>query len=1847
MRKLLLCLFLPFAVFTATAQCVTNVNFNTWSQAGNPGNGNWSVQGGGTQIYQSVNGNPTFFISPFDMMNVHVTGNFRTTDNDNDWMGFVFSFLKPLGASDSFDMWLFDWKKEQQDGAGSGKSLDRVNGYIPPANYTPQFWNHTNSPEFTVIQNDFGGPGWVQGFNHAFEMYLTYNRVRIIIDGVPTFDWSDCFKPGRFGFYNYSQSDCIYSNFQYELYADFAYPPQVCRGASAAFNFTNSCVNVLGQYQSMTWNFGDGTPPLVINSPTLSNVNTTHTYATAGVYTATLTVLDNNGCSTTTSHTVDVRNPIVPNPTLSPPLCNGGSNGNISLAPTGGFGNYTYQWSNATSQAILVGATAGTYAVTVTDGICNTTAQYTLSQPTALTATTSHTDAPCGSNGTATITVSGGTPPYSGVNWAGTATTSGTATSMPAGTWIADFHDANGCSALLQYTETITQLPCGYTLSASATNVSCFGGSNGTATVSVGGPGPFTYSWSPGGGNSATITNRAAGSYTYNVTDQSNGQTFTGSVNITQPGAAMVAQVTTVAISCAGANNGQAFASVPSGGVSPYNYSWSGGQPNSASVSNLGPGNICVTVSDSRSCTATACASISAVPSLTATITTVMDSCYHSGKGSATVHTSGGNPPYTFAWNNLYTDTANRNLSAGTYTVTVTDFNGCTLTASGVVNGAPPFAKTYTTQIITCYGANDGSFNINTTGGTPGYTYTWNPSSVSGNNPTGLSAGIYSFTISDAYGCTLIGTDTITSPASALSAVSSHTNVTCNGGNNGSVTITIGGGTPPYSYLGTPIPAGTNTLPNLAAGTYSGTVTDSSGCTVALSETITEPAALALSETHVNLTCNGANTGSINLTVTGGTSPYTYTWNDGVTTQNRTNIAAGTYSVTVRDVNLCSATLSVSLTQPVALTVTETHTNVQCNGASTGSITTAPAGGTIPYGFMWNDGITTQNRTNIAAGSYSLTLTDNNTCSATISVTITQPSALVVTSSHTNVTCNGANNGTLTINVSGGTAPYNFGGIPVPAGTTTIPNLPDSTYAGSIADANGCSVAVSETITEPGPQSVTVTGSNNVCFGATQGTATANFINPTGAVSYAWTGGLSGANISNLAAGTYTVTATDQNSCTQTNSITITQPAAVTMNVTTVDAACFGGNGSATANPAGGTAPYSYTWSNAATGQTVPLPAGNYTVSSSDANTCQQTASLNINQPTDITIQEVHTNVNCFGDATGAITLTVTGGTGPNYTYAWLPNVSATPSATTLIAGTYNITVTDQANCTKNTSVVITQPAAAVSATVQSQDITCFGANDGTITITAAGGSAGFTYQWNPNVSNSNTVSGLIAGNYSVTVNDVNSCSASVSATIAEPAQLVLTPSQTDLVCYQVNTGVASVTQTGGTPGFTYTWNPNVSSSNTANNLAAGSYNLTVTDNSTCTATVLFTLTEPTQLVVTETHSNVQCFGDNNGVIALSASGATPGYTYQWYPNSSTTDSATNLSAGNYHYTVTDANSCTVTQSVAITEPPQIAITAIADSATCFGQSTGSIATTVAGGTSPYSYVWNDAATTANRANIPAGNYSVTVSDLNLCSSTVAVAVYEPNELTATAVATDVSCYQYTDGQIVASALGGSPGYTFALVGGAQNTNGLFTGLSVGTYTVSVTDANTCTASASATINEPDPVVVSVTPDVIRLNLGESVQLHVNTNQSGTPTYTWQPSSGLSCNCENPVFSGNYSAVYTVSVVNDLGCSGTATVDVTVVPSYDIFIPNVFTPNGDGVNDSWKIFGNLPGIKQIQVMVFNRWGEKVFESTDINFGWDGYYKGDAVPGVYSYVAKFVWLNNHSDNDYKGTLTLLK
>ena len=351
--------------------------------------------------------------------------------------------------------------------------------------------------------------------------------------------------------------------------------------------------------------------------------------------------------------------------------------------------------------------------------------------------------------------------------------------------------------------------------------------------------------------------------------------------------------------------------------------------------------------------------------------------------------------------------------------------------ATVIVNNSPTSSIASQTN-VSCNGGADGSATATATGGTAPYIYLWSNAATPA-TVTGLAAGNYSVTVTDANGCSSVQNVTITEPNALTGSISSQTNVACNGGTDGSATATATGGTAPYTYLWSNA-ATTATATGLAAGNYNVTITDANGCTTNVSNiNITEPTALTSSiSSQTNVACNGASTGAATVTTTGGTAPYTYLWSNASTTATATGLAAGNYNVTITDANGCTTNVSnINITEPTALTSSiSSQTNVACNGASTGAATVTANGGTAPYTYLWSNAATTATATGLVAGTYTVTVTDANGCNSAQNVTISEPAAITGTDVQT--ACNSytwidnntytASNNTATHTIVGGAA---------------------------------------------------------------------------------------------------------------------------------------------------------------------------------------------------------------------------------------------------------------------------------------------------------------------------------------------------------------------------------------------------------------------------------------------------------------------------------------------------------------------------------------------------------------------------------------------------------------------------------------------------------------------------------------------------------------------------------------------------------------------------------------------------------------------------------------------------------
>ena len=1331
--------------------------------------------------------------------------------------------------------------------------------------------------------------------------------------------------------------------------------------------------------------------------------------------------------------------------------------------------------------------------------------------------------------------------------------------------------DASGCGPATT-TVTITEpTAIGATISAQ-TNASCNGFSDGGATASgSGGTMPYTYTWSTGA-TTATATGLAAGTYTVSVTDAVACGTATTTVTITEPATLVAASVVDSNVTCNGFSDGGATSSA-TGGTMPYDYAWSNGDT-TASATFLVAGTYTVTVTDANGCTSTSSSTITEPTLLVAA--TVVDSnttCNGFSDGGATASATGGTGAYTYSWSNSATTASITGVTAGTYTVTVADANGCTdVSSTTITEPALMVASTVVDSNASCSGLSDGGATASGSGGTMPYTYAWSNSATTA-SITGVVAGTYSVTVTDANGCTDSASTTITEPASIVASTVIDSNVSCNGFSDGGATASGSGGTMPYTYSWSNS-ATTASITGVIAGTYSVTVTDANGCTDSASTTITEPTILiASSVVDSNVTCNGFSDGGATASATGGTGAYTYLWSNSATTASITGAVSGTYSVTVTDANGCTSTSSSTITEPTLLVAaTVVDSNTTCNGFSDGGVTASATGGTGAYTYAWSNTATTTSITGVVAGTYTVTVTDNNGCTSTSSATITEPALMVASAAvDSNVSCNGFSDGGATASGAGGTMPYTYAWSNA-ATTASIAGVVAGTYSVTVTDANGCTDSASTTISEPAiVVASSVVDSNVTCNGFSNGGATASGSGGTMPYTYLWSNSATTASITGVVAGTYSVTVTDANGCTDSASSTITEPTTVVVSsVVDSNVTCNGfSDGGATVSATGGTGAYTYAWSNSATTASITgVVAGTYTVTVTDANGCTSTSIATITEPTPVVASTVvDSNVSCNGFSDGGATASATGGTGA-YTYAW-SNSATTASITGVVAGTYSVTVTDANGCTDSASINVTEPVSLVASASVDNNVSCNGFSDGGATASGTGGTMPYTYSWS-NAATTASITGVVTGTYSVTITDANGCTDSASTTITEPTTLIAsTVVDSNVTCNGFSNGGATASASGGTTPYSYSWS-NSATASSITGISVGTYTVTVTDANGCTSTSSSTITEPTALVpVVAIDSNVSCNGFSDGGLSVTTTGGTGAYTYEW-SNSATTTSINGLIAGTYTVTVTDANGCTAVDSDIIVEPALIRPrTSVDGNVSCFGLADGGLSTDARGGVGPYTYSWSNGGTTANITGLLAGIYTVTVTDSTGCSIVESDTITQPDSLIATTVLdSNVKCFFGNDGGASASATGGTNPYTYSWSNGFVNSRAV--GLSAGTYTVTITDANGCTDTSSISISEPGELIATPVVDSTVSCRGGSDGGASTSVSGGTMPYSYSWSTTATTQSITGLSSGSYG----VTVTDANGCTTSTFVNIsqpTALVAATTLDRNVSCPGfGDG-----------------------------------------------------------------------------
>jgi hypothetical protein len=996
------------------------------------------------------------------------------------------------------------------------------------------------------------------------------------------------------------------------------------------------------------------------------------------------------------------------------------------------------------------------------------------------------------------------------------------------------------------------------------------------------------------------------------------------------------------------------------------------------------------------------------------------------------------------------------NLFPGTYVARVIDAGGSSSQDTVVVAQATnPLNVTSFSSDVSCFNGHNGQISVLADSGALPYSFyldgVLNPNPIPYDSVfTNLSFGIYVVSVVDDNSCLYRDTVQIGVPLFPLSSLAQSKLVICANSSDGLAVGSGAGGTPPYSYEwfdNSFTSFSTNdTAFNLSAGSYYLEVTDANGCdTFSTVQVIAPQTSLSGSPQVYGVACKGDSTGMIVGDATGSWAPYKYYWIDNLgdtlrSTSYKTGrdtlsgLASGVYNLHVYDAQDCFVSYGISVGEPATSLSIDSISVVQtiaCYGDSDGSARMFVSGGMPNYTYMWDSGETGLIAQNLPSGYRHVSLTDDWGCTVMDSVYISEnPEIQATVSLVQTVSCYGNTDGIVTVSSVGGVGSHIFFWSTDPLGHTnnpdTVSGLAEGSYYVTTQDALGCEVLDSIYVSEPEPLTMQATALSWIsCFGADDGLAYATGQGGNTPYTFTWSSNNQvGDTINTITPGTHVVTVVDNRGCTANDTVYMYEPDLLEIDIDTsltIWPYCIGVNSaSLTSIASGGTVGYTYLWDDnlvapQLTATASHLLAGVYTVTVTDARGCTASDTEDIDSTTNTMSSSISilSNVSCFGGNDAAVEAITLGAHAP-YSYQWFgPNgfYSTTSSISSLYAETYSVTVSDTNNCTVNTSINLTEPAALIFTSLSSTDATCLGACDGTIEISLTGGTAPYTgHAQNNNTGNSlmNLLSGdslfggVCAGDYTISLSDAHGCSSELlvggndqqTINALDTINVAVDPSSCFFIfCHGDSTGGVALDFSSYDTSYSYNWyeanDPSTSLGNMTQimNLGAGAYVIEA-NYLGCVATDTMVLTQPDPIQITGTFTHLLCYGDNDGAVDINVTGGSPssnGYTYLW-SNNVTSQDLSNVGAGLYTLTVTDSLLCVATYDARLTEPDELEVTIVETSPFVLELST------VIGGTPSYTYAWyesgNNVGTGTSYVVSTNGTYSLEATDANNCTNT-------------------------------------------------------------------------------------------------------------------------------------------------------------------------------------------------------------------------------------------------------------------
>lgn len=1286
------------------------------------------------------------------------------------------------------------------------------------------------------------------------------------------------------------------------------------------------------------------------------------------------------------------------------------------------------------------------------------------------------------------------------------------------------------------------------------------------ASASAGVP-DYEFLWS-NDETTSTISNLVANAYSLTVTDD-NGCTDDTTFTIVNDNEPELELITTDA----GCNtNTGAIDLVITGGSGDFQFLWSPGNEITEDLSDLSAGSYSVEVTDlTTTCVVSASATIANENAPEATLNFENTLCGEfTGSISVELVPGTGTGEISFLWSNNETTSSITGLESGSYSVTISDEGGCELVLSQEIIDENQFQATAEITNPTCANPSSGAIAISIEGGEAPFSYSWTPNTASTTaNVQNLPAGTYTVVISGSANCVQT-IDNVIEPINELTLEFSQIDATC-GNADGSIDLTVNGGSGAYAYNWSN-GAVTEDITALESGNYSVTVVDSAdnSCVANGEVTLINGNQPEIDITVTNSSCQIEN-GAIQLDVTGGSGSFEFSWSgpNGYTSaeEDIENLAIGNYSVTISDiVTNCEISESVTLEFDNPPVITATKVNTTC-GQSNGIIDIEVVGGTAPLNIEWSNNAETLDQISLAAGSYTLTITDFNGCTDDSTFVIEPSESPLSDLEITNPSC-GNDTGSVVTNLSNVQAPVTYNWTLDGAPFASFANLNDlsaGTYILNASDGNGCTVSDTATLVFSDQPTISTEVEGTIC-GLETGSINLTIDGGSGDVSFLWSpGNETTQNLQDLGFGCYSVVVTDANGCELAAEACVGNLNAPEIDFTVTNASCNEDNGVISASISGGVEPYSLSWIGTIATDTflTALGSGTYTLLVIDDNGCETTDSVAVSNSGIPAINADQQNSDCGDANNGSISLTTNGGLAP-YTFLWSPGNETTATISDLAPGNYSVVVTDSALCEANAQFTITT-VDGPSIDFTTVDPGC-GSETGVIDLILTGASGDFSYVWTGEGVNvtSEDQANLGAGDYSVIVTDNQSgCQDSVTITLNNNNAFEIDLDNSIILptTCGVDNGSVQLVIIGGVEPFMFNW-CNGDTTQNVTGLSSGVCSVTISDNSGCVVDFEFNIAPSTAPTVEAVNANASC-GDCNGSIELSFPNAEEPLNILW--NNGASESAIfDLCEGAYSALIIDGNGCEITYEGIIEQSgaPQIVVEPSTVDSTLCGESTASIDISVTGGSEPYIFNWNGPdvvdVNSQNISNLSAGTYTVIVSDQTLCESTLSVVVFNSDEPELEFTLTQAGCGSPT-GAVDLNVIGGPGVPSFSWTGPndfAAITQNI-SGLEAGTYEVTVNSGACIVTESVDIINADGPTAsVSLSQDTICDGLSSLLSIAL----TGGAPYSFVYNDGIADISVNafdadlfevevsPSFSTTYSLVSVVSD-DDPSCQGSFIVE--------------------------------------------------------------------------------------------------